>query len=139
MGPNALGYDITDIKSIASWPNVGFGNQVWTVEVKAVGGSYALLASVAYTPFIYNNANVNDPLGIGATMVDLTGLNATGIESIRFTAGATGTDEANSIGNDFVWREIDVFGSATIPESSTSALLGGLLALGAVMTRRRSA
>jgi len=136
LGPNALGYDITDIKSIASWPNVGFGNQVWTVEVKAVGGSYALLASVAYTPFIYNNANVNDPLGIGATMVDLTGLNATGIESIRFTAGST---DGASLNNDFVWREIDVFGSATIPESSTSALLGGLLALGAVMTRRRSA
>ena len=102
------------------------------MEVKAVGAvDYALLATVNYIEFSNSAA--------GSTIVDLAPLNATGIESIRFTAGATGTDEANSIGNDFVWREIDVFGSATIPESSTSALLGGLLALGAVMTRRRSA
>jgi hypothetical protein len=109
---------------------VGFGNQVWTVEVKAVGGSYALLATVDYTPELIANS-------VGATMVDLTGLNATGIESIKFIAGSTG---GASLNNDFVWREIDVFGTATaIPEPSTSALLGGLLALGAVMTRRRSA
>jgi len=126
LGPNALGYDITDIKSIASWPNVGFGNQVWTVEVKAVGGAYALLASIDYTP-ITNS--------VGATMVDLIGLNATGIESIKFIEGSTG---GASLNNDFVWREMDVFGSATVPEPSTSALLGGLLALGAVMTRRQS-
>ena len=130
LGANALGYDITDIQSIASWANVGFGNQVWTVEVKAVGGAYALLATVDYTPI--DNS-------VGATMVNLTGLDATGIESIKFTAGATGIGDVNSIGNDFVFREMDVFGTATIPESSTSALLGGLLALGAVMTRRRSA
>jgi hypothetical protein len=98
------------------------------VEVKAVGAvDYALLATVNYIEFSNSAA--------GSTIVDLAPLNATGIEFIKFTAAATGS----SSGDDFVWREIDVFGSATVPEPSTSALLGGLLALGAVMTRRRSA
>ncbi len=42
LGANAAGYDITSIQSIASWAGSGFGNQVWTVEVKPVGGSYVL-------------------------------------------------------------------------------------------------
>ena len=54
LGANAAGYDITSIQSIASWADSGFGNQVWTVEVKPVGGSYVLLATVDYTPL--NNA-----------------------------------------------------------------------------------
>ncbi|MFK7909393.1 MAG: PEP-CTERM sorting domain-containing protein [Akkermansiaceae bacterium] len=125
LGANALGYDITAIKSIAAWQSAGFGNQVWTVDVKAVGGSFVNLATIDYTP---SNG------GTGATMVDLTGLNATGIESIRFTAGSTA---GNSVGNDFVFREMDVFGSATvIPEPSSSVLLGlGGLAL--VFRRRK--
>ena len=126
LGANALGYDITSIQSIASWTNVGFGNQVWTVEVKQVGGSYALLATVDYAPF--NNT-------AGATKVNLTGLNATGIESIKFTAGSTA---GRSTGDDFVFREIDVFGTATVavPEPSTTALLGlGGLAL--ILRRRK--
>ena len=131
LGTNALGYDITSIQTIASWMNVGFGNQVWTVEVKPVGGGYALLATVDYTPF--NNT-------AGATKVNLTGLNATGIESIKFTAGSTA---GKSVGDDFVFREIDVVGSATqggyvdIPEPSFATLLGGLLALSCVTMRRR--
>jgi len=131
LGTNALGYDITSIQAIASWMNAGFGNQVWTVEVKRVGAGYALLATVDYAPF--NNAG-------GATKVNLTGLNATGIESIKFTAGSTA---GKSIGDDFVFREIDVVGTATqggyvdIPEPSSATLLGGLLALSYVTMRRR--
>jgi hypothetical protein len=124
LGTSTLGYDITGIRSIAAWQNAGFGNQVWTVEVKPVVGVYTLLATVDYTPF--NNS-------VGATKIDLTGLDATGIESIRFTAGSTA---GRSAGDDFVFREMDVFGSATvIPEPSSAALLGlGGLAL---MLRRR--
>ena len=101
LGANALGYDITSIQTIASFGDFGFGNQVWTVEVKPVGGNYTLLATVNYTPF--NGTG-------GATRINIDGLNATGIEFIRFTAGST---EGKSVGNDFVFREIDVTGVAT--------------------------
>ena len=117
LGANAAGYDITSIQSIASWADSGFGNQVWTVEVKPVGGSYAVLATVDFTPF--NNTG-------GATKVNLTGLDATGIESIRFTAGSTA---GNSVGNDFVIREIDVEGAAT-PEPLRIMCLGDSLTVG---------
>ena len=73
-----------------------------------MGGSYTLLATVDYTPL--NNA-------AGATKVNLAGLDATGIESIRFTAGSTA---GHSFGNDFVIREIDVEGSATSPSSDVT-------------------
>jgi len=132
FGPNALGYDITGIQSIASWAGVGFGNQVWTVEVKPVGGDYALLATVDYTPFNLLNGNLH-PDSAGASKVNLTGLDATGIEFIRFTAGST---LGNSVDNQFVWREIDVFGIATVPEPSSTALLG-LAALAVALRRRR--
>jgi lysophospholipase L1-like esterase len=90
---------------------------VWTVEVKPVGGSYTLLATVNFTPF--NGTG-------GATKVNLTGLDATRIESIRFTAGSTA---GNSAGNDFVFREIDVEGNAT-PEPLRIMCLGDSLTVG---------
>ena len=132
LGANALGYDITGIQSIASWSNVGFGNQVWTVEVLTVGGNpasdYQLLATVDYVEF--SNAG-------GSTKVNMTGLDATGIEFIKFTAGATGTGGSNSIGDAFVFREMDVFGTATaVPEPSAAALLG-LGGLTLILRRRK--
>ncbi|MFK7909392.1 MAG: Ig-like domain-containing protein, partial [Akkermansiaceae bacterium] len=110
LGSNPLGYDISRIQSIAAWQNAGFGNQVWTVEVRAVGGSYVTLATVDFTP---------SASGAGATKVDLTGLSATGVESIRFTAGSTA---GNSVGNDFVFREIDVFGVESGPDQTAPML-----------------
>ena len=58
--------------------------------------------------------------------MNLTGLDATGIESIRFTAGSTA---GNSVGNDFVIREIDVEGAAT-PEPLRIMCLGDSLTVG---------
>jgi hypothetical protein len=84
------------------------------VEVKPVGGSYTLLATVNFTPF--NGTG-------GATKVNLSGLDATGIESIRFTAGSTA---GKSVGNDFVFREIDVEGTATpMPDVMIDAAFSG--------------
>lgn len=109
-GVNGLGHDITSIQSIADWNGAGFGNQAWTVEVKPVGGSYRILHTVNYHPL------TSQPLdGGGATKVILSdkgGLLASGIESIKFTASHV----AGSVGNAFVWREIDVFGQPTAPE-----------------------
>ncbi len=83
LGTNNLGYDLTSIQSIAAWLNVGFGNQAYTVDVKLVGAtSFTSLATVDY-----------QPLGsaVGATKVtltDTTGVLATGVEYIRFTANS---------------------------------------------------
>ncbi|MCW1886185.1 Ig-like domain-containing protein [Luteolibacter flavescens] len=104
-GPNGTGYDLTSIHSIASWVDVSFGNQAWTVDVKPLGGSYTTLATVNYQPLN----------GKGATKVVLGGtgpLLAGGIEAIRFTANqVNGGANAGA----FVWRELDVFGHAAAP------------------------
>jgi len=106
-GAKGLGYDITSIQSIASWNGAGFGNQAWTVEVKPVGGSYRILHTVNHHPLS------SQPLdGGGATKVtlaDKSGILASGIESIKFTASHV----AGSVDNAFVWRELDVFGGPT--------------------------
>ncbi len=119
LGDNGLGYDLHTIQSIAAWESAGFGNQVWTVEVKPVGGDYALLATVNYQPIAVN--------GSGASKVILngeSGVLATGIESIRFIAGA----QNSHVSGTFVWRELDVFGTPTaVPEPS--AIVVGLLAI----------
>jgi ferric-dicitrate binding protein FerR (iron transport regulator) len=110
-GAKGRGYDITSILSIASWNGAGFGNQAWTVEVKPVGGSYRILHTVNHHPLS------SQPLdGGGATKVVLTdksGVLASGIESIKFTASHV----AGSVDNAFVWRELDVFGTPTISGS----------------------
>ena len=122
-GANGLGFDITSIQSIADWNGVGFGNQGYTVEVKPVGGSYMTVATIDYQPLG----------GAGSTKVtvteDTTGVVASGIEFIKFTANSV-NGGANS--GAFTAREIDVFGSDTVavPAPSSAVLLGvGGLAL----------
>ena len=78
--------------------------------MKPVGGDYRILHTVNYHPL---TSQLLD--GGGATKVllsDKSGILASGIESIKFTASHV----AGSIDNAFVWRELDVFGSpATTP------------------------
>ena len=105
-GPTGRGFDITSIHSIADWNGAGFGNQAWTVEVKPVGADYHILHTVKYHPLC---ADLHSG---GATKVGLTdksGVLASGIESIKFTASHV----AGSVDNAFVWRELDVFGVPT--------------------------
>jgi hypothetical protein len=105
LGTYGLGYDITNIQSIAAWQDVGFGNQGWTIEVKLKGaGSYTSVATVDYQPLDAG----------GATKVtltdDTTGVLASGVEYIKVTANSVnGGDNAGA----FVWRELDVFGIET--------------------------
>ncbi|WP_367873899.1 hypothetical protein [Luteolibacter sp. Populi] len=106
-GPNGNGYNITMIRSIADWENVGFGNQAWTMEVKPVGGDWKRLVAEAYGPL-----NAQPLTGGGASKVTVTGKNgrlAQGIEAIKITAGRV----PGSVGHAFVWREFDVFGAPT--------------------------
>lgn len=120
-GANGLGYDISSIQTIAAWINVGFGNQAWTIAVRTLGGSFTDLATIDYQPL---------GSGGGATQVNLSSLNVTGIDAIRFTANSV---NGGANGGAFVGREIDVTGTSTVPEPAAT-LLG---ALGAVMLLRR--
>lgn len=110
-GANGTGYDVTSIQSIASWSGGGFSNQAYTVEVKAVGGSWTILETVDYQP-------LPDAVGDEATKVTLSdesGVLASGIEAIRFTASAVDNvfEDPHALTGSFVWREIDVFGAAS--------------------------
>ena len=98
--------------------------------MRALGGSFATLATVNYQPL-----TATAPGDSGATKVTLTGLDPTGIDAIRFTAASV---NGGANGGAFVWRELDVFGTdtAAIPEPS-SALLIGLGAFGLACRRRR--
>ena len=103
-GESGQGYDITSIQSFADWNGAGFGNQTWAVEVNQVGGGWIDLAEVSYAPFKAVMLN-----GGGSSKVVLTGKSgilATGVEAIRFTAGAVPASKNKA----FVWREVDVFG-----------------------------
>ena len=115
-GTGGAGYNITSIQSIAAWNGVGFGNQAWTVEVKPVGGSWTTLSTVNYQPLV-------SPAG-GATKVTLTdpsGVLASGIQFIRFTANqVNGGTNAGA----FVWRELDVFGVAAPAGNTYSTWIG---------------
>lgn len=127
-GVNAKGYDISGIQSIAAWSDAGFINQKYDIYLRSLGGSFGLYATVDYQP-------ANDTDEGGATKVNVTddiGLLGSGIDAIRF-------DFLDTVSDDFggaVYREIDVFGVATVPEPSSAALLGlGGLAL--TLRRRR--
>jgi hypothetical protein len=103
-GANDLGFDLTSMVSIADWINVGFGNQVWTLEVKPVGGSYRTLVGV-------DNQALG--AGVGTTKVTLTddsGVLASGVEFIKITVGS----QIGHTSGAFVWRELDAFGVDTV-------------------------
>lgn len=104
-GTGGMGYDITSIQSIADWNGAKFGNQGYKIEVKPIGGSYATLATVDYQPLS----------GAGTTKVTLTGLDATGIEFIKFTANSV---NGGANGGAFTFREIDVFGVESGPDET---------------------
>jgi hypothetical protein len=120
---NLLGYDISAINIIQRGDNFRPGINV-AISVRPVGGSYTSLIhpSDAGTANNVNMYSITDDSGPFV---------ATGIDGVRF-------DFSNTVGTISGWtwyRELDVIGTATVPESSATALLGlGALAL---LRRRR--
>lgn len=110
IGPSGGGWDITTIRSIADWENVGFGNQAWTLEAKPEGGNYTTLVTVDHQPISGGGTTK-------VTITDSTGVLAGGIRYIKITANqVNGGANAGA----FVWRELDVEGIPTNDEAPPS-------------------
>jgi hypothetical protein len=130
---DGLGYDISGVTSFADWDGAGFMNQSYEIYLRELGGSYALYTTVDYQP----STTVTDPFldQGGATKVNVTddlGLLGSGIDAIRFDFLDTYSEDNGGT----VFSEIDVFGIATVPEPSSTALLG-LGAMAIALRRRR--
>lgn len=111
---NGSGWDLNSIVTFAAWNGAGFGNQHYDVAVRRVWETtFSTIASINYQPFSVT--------GTGGTKVTIThpsGMLARGVNAIRFTMLSTNGNSGRS-----VYREFDVFGTATVPPApSTSGL-----------------
>ena len=118
---NTFGYDLSGIDTYAGWNDSGRDNQKYTVSYSTVSspGTFITIASINDSPAI---APLNK--------IAITDIGATGVGAIRFTFDSP--QENNGVG----YKELDVFGTASVPEPS-AALLGGLGIL-ALLRRRRA-
>lgn len=118
---HAFGYDITDINTYTNHPDGGRDGQKYTVSYSLVGSSdFITIGSVDYL--------MGDNGTPGSGKVAISGIAISGVDAIRFDFA----DQENAGSN---YSEIDVIGTASIPEPS-AALLGGLGML-ALLRRRR--
>ncbi len=115
-GTNGLGYDITEVQSIAAWQGASFQNQRYEILVSTVGSAaFTLLTTVNFQPASGTAGSVQG----GATKVnvtDSTGILATGIDAIRFNI----LDASGATAGGTVFREIDVFGVPTSPAADAT-------------------
>ncbi|MEP4078002.1 sialate O-acetylesterase [Haloferula sp.] len=116
---NITGYNISSLQTIHGWvSNSGNQkNQNYTVEVSTVGNAdFVTIATVAYLPF--DNTSQAGSSKVTVARSDASNL-ATGVDQIRFTytiPANPGTQPSPTI------REIDVFGTATTPDTTNPQL-----------------
>ena len=122
---NTYGYDITEFRLFSGWSD-DRASQVYTIDYSLVGSaSFTSLASASV-----NNLQNGGSL-LTRTYDDTSAPLISGVDAVRFNF----SDPNGLSFQRTVYREIDVIGTATIPEPS-AALLGGLGLL-ALLRRRR--
>ena len=124
LGLNPQGYDISAITVLTASAQTRTG-QAYSVSYADVNNplSYVFLASLSGSEFGNHD---------GATEVQsyLTDLNAYNVASLQFTFA--------NVGEESMFREIDISGAASaVPEPGSMFALGGLLANGLMMRQRR--
>lgn len=117
---NPLGYDISSIATYTGW-NDNRAGQNYTV-------SFSLVGSEDFTEVLVVNQAANATSLVTTITDDAGALLGTGVDVIRFDIGISGAEN--------VYREIDAFGVATVPEPSVS-LLAGLAGMALLRRRRR--
>jgi len=124
---SSQGYEITSIDTYSGHIDPLRSDQKYIVSYSTVTdpGTFITIATIDHT----DNDNLYEKWSI--TEDDL-GIVATGVAKIQFDFYSTDVQQNTGAG----YWELDVIGTA-IPEPGTCALIGGLLALGSVMIRRR--
>ena len=123
---SSQGYDITSIDTYSAHTDGGRSDQKYTVSYSTVTdpGTFITIATIDHTGNgLYEKWSITE---------DDSGIVATGVAKIQFDFYSTNVQQNTGAG----YWELDVIGTA-IPEPGTCALIGGLLALGSVMIRRR--
>jgi uncharacterized protein (TIGR03382 family) len=120
---NVYGYDITEFRLFSGWNDLR-ASQQYTI-------SYSLVGSSAFTTLTSFTSLQNDGSLLTRTYDDTAAPLISGVDAVRFNF----VYPDNDFGRATVYREIDVLGTATIPEPS-AAILGGLGLL-ALLRRRR--
>lgn len=134
---NSAGYDISSIVTSSGFQDpLNRINQYYDVAYHVVGGgdTWTTLTNVA-VPFIHSVPPGQD---IGGTLqVTISGITATGVDQLKFTFG----NDGNGLDGISMYRELDVFGTATsltaVPEPGSLLALGCLLGTGVCLRSRR--
>lgn len=121
LSVNVLGYDISSIEAYGGWNDAGRDRQLYRILYSVVGeAGFKEIAGLDFNP-----TGAGQPSAVRA----IFGTDITGVDAIRFEFPAGQENGHAGVG------EIDVVGTATVPEPAGAALL--LLGGVTLMTRRR--
>lgn len=130
LAGSLTGYDITEIRSFAGWGNSYLADQSFQLLLSINNGAYSDFGT--YTNTTTLNGGNNSTMTV---LTDSTGRIASGVTGIRFVFLNPGTTQGGDGGT--LIRELQAFGSTTVPEPGAFGLLGASSILLAFIRQRR--